>query len=155
MKKKDVCQYALCKMCQKTLAVKCSSSTNIFHHLRTNHTKECEDCIKLCDSSTANSGQQNISTKYTSQAFNKLSQSHSANTYHMKRLANFGEKSQALYESTKKTITDEQRHVTHYAIFFLIMFLFFLYISDTIEQTYCDMFSSVIYAAWEFLEVGC
>ena len=46
--KTDVTQKTvICKVCRKAVAAKSSSTTNLFHHLRTNHTKEYEECQKL------------------------------------------------------------------------------------------------------------
>ncbi|XP_036957921.1 E3 SUMO-protein ligase ZBED1-like [Acanthopagrus latus] len=49
--KTDVGQNTvICKICRKAIAVKQSSTTNLFHHLRTNHSKEYEEYEKLRDS---------------------------------------------------------------------------------------------------------
>ena len=44
----DVAQKTpICKLCQKAVAVKDSSSTNLFHHLQINHSTEYEEYEKL------------------------------------------------------------------------------------------------------------
>uniref|UniRef100_A0AAR2J935 BED-type domain-containing protein n=1 Tax=Pygocentrus nattereri TaxID=42514 RepID=A0AAR2J935_PYGNA len=46
--KTDVGQKTpICKLCKKAVAVKESSTTNLFHHLRTNHRKDYEEYEKL------------------------------------------------------------------------------------------------------------